>query len=283
MTERHSASLAWVLILAVTVGGYFLGTASAPDSHDATSARADSAAVALAATHPLGIASGKPEGIVSGYAHGRRLGTSQGGKAGTGAATRKLRTRQLPIRAASATTEAEAQDVTGGSLPGSGSVLVVGDSLEVAIAPYLGRYLPSIRYSTHAKVGYSSPEIFGLFQESYDPSQSVVVFDAGTNDDPGSPEILGSQLRAVGDTIGNRCMVVPTVHGPTVNGVGSQGLNRVIRDFAASRPGTQVPDWANAAATHPEMISGDGIHPTPAGADLRAKLVAEGIRGCLGV
>ena len=39
-------------------------------------------------------------------------------------------------------------------------------------------------------------------------------------------------------------MVVPTIHGFTVNGIDNTGKNRVVEEFAASRPGTQVPDWA---------------------------------------
>ena len=35
-------------------------------------------------------------------------------------------------------------------------------------------------------------------------------------------------------------------YGLTVDGVSSRGKNRVVRAFAAARPGTQVPNWAAA-------------------------------------
>ena len=35
--------------------------------------------------------------------------------------------------------------------------------------------------------GSNTYEIYDLFEESYDPSQSVIVFDAGTNDNPAYP------------------------------------------------------------------------------------------------
>lgn len=165
---------------------------------------------------------------------------------------------------------------------GNGGVLVVGDSLEVLSIPYLKRYLPGVPLTTNAVGGYNSYQIYDLFQESYDPSHSAIVFAAGTNDNPAYPEILAGNLAKVAATIGDRCMVVPTIHGFTVNGIGNDGKNRVVRAFAASRPGTQVPDWAGAVAAHPELMQADNLHPVPAGADYRARLIAQGVKGCLG-
>jgi hypothetical protein len=166
---------------------------------------------------------------------------------------------------------------------GSGGVLVVGDSLEELTSPYLKQYLPGVPLTVNAVGGSNSFQIFDLFQESYDPSQSAIVFDAGTNDNPAYPEILAGNLRKVAAEIGDRCMVVPTIHGLTVNGIDSGGKNRVVEEFAASRPGTQVPDWATAEETHPELVQADDLHPIAAGAELRARLIAQGIKACLGI
>ncbi|HEY7257171.1 MAG TPA: hypothetical protein VH476_10875 [Solirubrobacterales bacterium] len=166
------------------------------------------------------------------------------------------------------------------SASGNGGVLVVGDSLEELTSPYLQRYLPSVPITVNAVGGSNSYQIYELFEESYDPSQSVIVFDAGTNDNPAYPQILAGNLKKVTEVIGDRCMVVPTIHGYTVNGVDNTGKNRVVHEFAASRPGTQTPDWAGAVAAHPEMMA-DELHPDPEGADLRAQLIAQGILGCL--
>ena len=76
------------------------------------------------------------------------------------------------------------------SASGSGGVLVVGDSLEELTSPYLQRYLPGVPLTVNAVGGSNSYQILELFEESYDPSQSVVVFDAGTNDNPAYPQIL---------------------------------------------------------------------------------------------
>src|SRR6476469_4484357 len=140
------------------------------------------------------------------------------------------------------------------SASGTGGALVVGDSLEELTSPYLERYLPGVKLTVNAVGGYNSYQIYDLFQESYDPSQSVIVFDAGTNDNPAYPQILAENLGKVAATVGDRCMVVPTIHGFTVNGIGNTGKNRVVAEFAASRPGTQTPDWAGAVAAHTELM-----------------------------
>jgi hypothetical protein len=160
-------------------------------------------------------------------------------------------------------------------------VLVVGDSLAELTSPYLSRYLPGVELTVNAAGGYNSYQIFDLFQESYDPSMQVVVFDAGTNDNPSYPEILAGNLEKVAAIVGDRCLVVPTIHGLHPGGVDDTGKNRVVAEFAASRPGTQVPDWEAAVAAHPELMQADNLHPIEAGADYRAQLIAQGIDGCL--
>jgi hypothetical protein len=164
---------------------------------------------------------------------------------------------------------------------GSGRVLVVGDSLEELTAPYLKGLLPGVPITVNAVGGSNSFQIFDLFQESYEPSDSVIVFDAGTNDDPHYPQILAENLAKVAQTVGNRCMVVPTIHGFTVSGVDNAGKNRVVAEFAAARPGTQTPDWAGFVHTHPQLMQSDNLHPIEAGAEARARLIAQGIERCL--
>jgi hypothetical protein len=167
------------------------------------------------------------------------------------------------------------------AMEGNGGVLVVGDSLEELTSPHLHSLLPGVRLTIDAVGGSNSYEIFDLFQESYAPSDSVIVFDAGTNDNPAYPEILAENLHKVAATVGDRCMVVPTIHGYTVNGINNRGKNRVVHEFAASRPGTQTPDWATTVNQNPSLLEPDNLHPNPEGDEVRAQLIAEGISGCL--
>ena len=164
---------------------------------------------------------------------------------------------------------------------GDGTVLVVGDSLEELTSPHLEGLLPGVPLTINAVGGSNTYEIFDLFQESYSPSDSVIVFDGGTNDNPAYPEILAENLRKVAAEVGDRCMVVPTIHGYTVNGVNNRGKNRVVHEFAALRPGTQTPDWATTVNQNPSLLEPDNLHPNPEGAEVRAQLIAEGITGCL--
>jgi hypothetical protein len=168
-----------------------------------------------------------------------------------------------------------------GAAPAGGRVLAVGDSLEELTAPYLQHLLPGVPITVNAVGGSNSFQIFDLFQESYEPSDSVIVFDAGTNDDPEYPQILAENLKKVAAIAGEACLVVPTIHGFTVNGVDNAGKNRVVAEFAASRPGTQTPDWAGYVHTHPQLMQSDNLHPIEAGAQGRAELIAAGISRCL--
>jgi lysophospholipase L1-like esterase len=191
------------------------------------------------------------------------------------------RARKLAIVAAAVAVLTLAPAATSASASGGGGVLVVGDSLEELTSPYLQRYLPGVPLTVNAVGGSNSYQILELFEESYDSSQSVIVFDAGTNDNPAYPQILAENLSKVAAAIGGRCMVVPTIHGLTVNGIDNTGKNQAVHAFAASRPGTQVPDWAGAVATHPELMQADDLHPIPEGADYRAQLIAQGVQACL--
>lgn len=163
-----------------------------------------------------------------------------------------------------------------------GGVLVVGDSLEELTSPYLQRHLPGVPLTINAVGGYNSFQIYDLFAASYDPDRhTVIVFDAGTNDNPNYPQILAGNLRKVAAAVGDRCMVVPTIHGLSVEGTGNEGKNAVVAAFAASRPGTETPDWAGVATTRPDLMQADDLHPTAEGAEYRAQLIAQGVLGCL--
>ena len=156
----------------------------------------------------------------------------------------------------------------------SASVLVVGDSLVVGTAPYLPGHVTS-----DGRVGRPSTEAVSVLRAKFS-GQDVVVFDAGVNDDPAQPARLSTDLAAARSITGSRCLVVATMSRPPYNGVSVDGLNRAVRSFAASTPNVRLVDWRGAAVANPQLINSDGVHPTTAGYQLRARLFAQAIANC---
>src|SRR4051812_5437347 len=262
-----------------TAGGYALGASREPARPAAPAPTTTTASEPTSVAYGEEWSAGLMTGLSAGEAAGARRGASAGRRRGRQAGRIAARDAAAEVKReqAAAVREQEAQ-----RRKLAGHVLVVGDSLEVLTSPYLQRYLPSVKVTINAVGGYSSPLIYKLFEESYSPDQSVIVFDAGTNDNPNYPQILQGRLAAVAQRVGQRrCLVVPSIHGLPVDGVTNAAKNRVVAQFAASRPGTQVPDWRRLATTHPEILQPDHLHPDAQGADARARLIAEGVKACL--
>jgi hypothetical protein len=161
----------------------------------------------------------------------------------------------------------------------SGSVLYVGDSLGVGTAPYLRQQLGGVGLEVDAKIGRPSGVGVDLLGSLIAPEHDVVVFDLGTNDDPGAPEALATDLVQAREIAGERCLVVATLNRPPLNGVSVDGLNRAVTSFAARDPNVSLVDWHAAAASDPGMLI-DGVHADAQGYALRAGLVADAIASC---
>ena len=157
-------------------------------------------------------------------------------------------------------------------------MLVVGDSLEVGTEPYLRQELPGAELTVDALKGRPSSAGVDVLAGALQPQHEIVVFDLGTNDDPGNPEGLAASLQAAREIAGDRCMVVATINRPPLNGVTDAGLNGAISTFAAG-PDVEVADW-RSAANGAGILQPDGVHGTPQGYALRGKLVADAILSC---
>ncbi|MFN8112728.1 MAG: hypothetical protein U0R51_05965 [Solirubrobacterales bacterium] len=266
-------TLVGVFVCGAFAGAYLIAVSKAPDGAEARKVRAEASDRTYAVAQLGAFGDGLRFGLEQGLSDGVVDGEQQGRRAGIAAVESVLAQRRPePLRGPSLSTS---------RLPGTGDVLVVGDSLEVGTSPFLDQYLPGVRLTTEAEVGLSSTAIADLFAKAFRPSQSVIVFDAGTNDDPSTPDVLAANIAKVADQANGRCLVIPTIHAPAVNGVDQAGKNRVIRSFASTHAGTQVPDWASAVAARPELLAEDNLHPNAVGADFRAQLIARGIRACL--
>jgi lysophospholipase L1-like esterase len=163
----------------------------------------------------------------------------------------------------------------------AGGVLVVGDSLEVGTSPYLGGQVQGVPLTVDAQTSRPSSTGVEILRSKLTSSDSVVVFDLGTNDDPAQPQALASDLASVRAIAGGRCVVVATLNRPPYNGVSIDGLNQALRNFAAGSAPAQLVDWHAAALANPGLLGSDGVHATSSGYATRAQLIAQGIQRCL--
>jgi lysophospholipase L1-like esterase len=163
---------------------------------------------------------------------------------------------------------------------GTGTVLVIGDSLGVGTEPYLRQELPGTPILDDSLGGRPSPGGLDALRADISSSDAVIVFAMGTNDNPAYPEIMAGNLESVAQIAGDRCIVVPTIARPPVSGVSDAGINRVINSFAASHFNVEVVDWKAAVRAQPGLLV-DGIHATPEGYALRASLIAQAVDTCL--
>jgi hypothetical protein len=162
--------------------------------------------------------------------------------------------------------------------------LIVGDSISKLTTPYVrGDLLGNleIEVTYWQALNADSNRAVRLVEEVYKSSESIVVFDAGTNDNPRTPRVLARNLRKVARLVGDSCMVLPTLDD-TASGVSNNANTKAVFDFAASRPGTQVPEWAGVVDMRPSLrFRPHGFHPNHPAAIFRAEMVAEAIRACL--
>jgi hypothetical protein len=163
---------------------------------------------------------------------------------------------------------------------GVGPVLVVGDSLEVGTEPYLRQELSGVQLDVDAKTSRPSSDGLAVLRSALGPEHEVVVFDLGTNDDPGAPDALAANLQAAADAAAGRCLVFATINRPPLGGVSDDGLNQAV-DEVATATGARIADW-RSVAQQPGVLQPDGVHATPSGYQQRARVVADAIRSCGG-
>jgi lysophospholipase L1-like esterase len=164
----------------------------------------------------------------------------------------------------------------------AGSVLVIGDSLQVGTGPYLEQQLGALPVESDDRQSRGSGEGLAALRTSLRPDHEVVVFDMGTNDDPSNPNALYANLQAARAASGDRCLVVATILRPPYNGVTVDGMNAAAERFALDNAGVQLVDWYGVATSTPGILYEDGVHARPEGYALRGRLIADAVRSCGG-
>ncbi len=159
-----------------------------------------------------------------------------------------------------------------------GSVLVVGDSLEVGSGPYLRAALAGTPVEVDAKRSRSSAEAPAGARRQAARRPRGVVFPLGTNDL--SAASLAAILNAAAELAGGRCMVVATIARPNLRGSSTAELNRVIEQFASRR--RRAGGGLALGGGHHTRRAGARSHPRHRpGLRAAGSLLAEAVQGCL--
>jgi cell division septation protein DedD len=166
---------------------------------------------------------------------------------------------------------------------GSGTLVMIGDSLAVGVRPLLPGLLPGWQVSVNGRVSRPLAEGMTILSGTSIPSDgsTVLAVSLFTNDDPTHTSQLQSAVRQALARVGpNGCVVWATIARPPVNGVSYDAANSLLARLARSDSRLQIVPWAEQTAARPSLLGPDGVHPTPAGYQLRARLYAEAAQSC---
>ncbi len=159
------------------------------------------------------------------------------------------------------------------------SILDVGDSLSVGTAPYLTARLRGYRVDRIYDTGLHAYDAAAIVARTRTSLPSVLVVSAGTNDDPRIVSTFARAISGIVEAAGSRrCVVWPTIVRPPAVGATYERFNRALRRAADRHPNLVLVDWVGMVRRHPEWVSDDGVHVSPAGYRARAVAIASAIR-----
>jgi lysophospholipase L1-like esterase len=146
------------------------------------------------------------------------------------------------------------------------AVYVVGDSItylsEASIAADLSKagYQPTIRATPGVKIGQSQAEIASLAQKQ----PWTWIIELGTNDAGAQDNVWPEQFLAEWSLVSAaKCVIYVTVSSRA--GSVAQQIDASMQKLAAAHPNVHLLDWGTIEYQNPAWVTGDGIHPTPAG------------------
>jgi hypothetical protein len=159
----------------------------------------------------------------------------------------------------------------------TGSLTMVGDSLNVGVEPYLEEQLPGWRIDMDDVVGRGSDDGIEALAGLGSELGAVVVVSLGTNDPQEDAEGFRADVRDLLSRAGpGRCVVWATVWRDGAN----EAFNDVLADEAHENPNLRLVEWHEMVAEHPEWLIGDGVHGSPEGYAARAEATAGVAREC---
>lgn len=160
----------------------------------------------------------------------------------------------------------------------TGSVTLVGDSLNVGVEPYLAKELAGWHVDAHDVVGRATNEGVDELRARRATLAPVVVVSLGTNDAEGTEDefraLVDDAIRIVGPS---RCLVWATI---VRDGDEREGFDEVLRDASAGHPNVRLVEWVSLVSEDPSLLAGDRVHGTPDGYARRAEETARAIKAC---
>jgi len=156
-------------------------------------------------------------------------------------------------------------------------VLNLGDSLAVGSAPELERKLTGRTVTTLAARDRTSAQGLSILR-GVSTVPSTIVVQLGTNDsDVRAFRANVRSIVAVARLASAKVWWV-NISRPVLNGTSASELNAVLTAEAARQDNLQIIDWKAAVAAATVQLS-DDVHPTAAGYDKRATLIADALAG----
>jgi len=168
-----------------------------------------------------------------------------------------------------------------GSLAGSGTLVVVGDSLAEGMASLLPHAFPGWSIRVNSRVGRGLAEGMSVLGQTRVPDGSTLAISLFTNDDPWRTPALADAVHETLSRVGpSGCAIWSTIAAPPVNGLSYAKANALLNRLAATEPRLRVVPWAEQMAANPGLLGGDGVHPTTSGYELRARMYAQAASSC---
>jgi hypothetical protein len=159
----------------------------------------------------------------------------------------------------------------------TGTVTLVGDSLNVGIEPYLGAALPGWTIDAHDRVGRITAEgVAELRSLGGEPAPTLVI-SLGTNDADGTEAEFRALVGDVLELVGARCVVWATI---VRGGEPRTGFNNVLREAESTHRNLRLVDWASLVEDDDTLLASDLVHGSPDGYGRRAEETADAVRAC---
>lgn len=165
---------------------------------------------------------------------------------------------------------ASAATVPAAKPPLGQGVTAIGDSVILDAAPYLQQLLPGI--VVDGKVGRQLYELGSVLSQlrAQHLLGSRVIIELGTNG-PAPLSLLLDDLKALGPY---RQVVLVTTRVPRP---WQDAVNAVLHQAARQAPRVTLVHWHRLSAGHPSYFYPDGVHLTPAGSLVYARLLAHAL------